>query len=370
MTKLYSMKKVKLLILFLVLLSIHFSSCNNEDELIRLDQFTLSVPELELSVGEVQSVIASATPKNTTENLTWVSSNEAVAAVQYNKNGFVAGVKGIATGNASLTATSADGEIVKTILVTVIKKVEKIELEEILTADLSTTSYRVIFTPADATIQTLTWSSSNPSAATVVDGLVTAVSPGVTIISATSGQGGKTASVEITVSGNPSIIGFQYCEVSGTKGYNADVVVTTGADADINYAGVQPEQNYEFYETEKLMVQPGSSFDLTVTNSNGWSRSIVWIDWNNDKDFQDEGELIGPLSDPAIYSGDDPISYTIIINVPIDATLGKSRMRILTGDAWSYADNADGDAGTAEYPKVPCGELANSCIKDFDVEIQ
>ncbi len=347
--------KAKLLIVILVLYAVNFSSCTKEDELIPLDQFALSVPALELSVGEVQPIIATATPENTTENLSWISSDENIAAIQYNEMGLVAGVKGITLGSATLTATNPNGSISKTVSANVIIKVEKIVLEEVPLSSPSETMYQVVFTPADATIQTVTWTSSDPSVATVIDGLVTAVSPGVTVITATTTQGEKTASVEIAVSGNPPILGLQYCTISGTGSYNSDVVTTTGGDANINYAGVQPGGNYEFYESEKLIVQPGGSFDLSIVQSNNWSMTVVWIDWNRDKDFVDDGERV-QIFGAREQLNDGPFNATI--NVPADAAPGVIRMRILTGDSWT----TDPDA-------TPCGEIANSSTKDFVIEI-
>ena len=55
--------------------------------------------------------------------------------------------------------------------------------------------------PADATDKDLTWTSSNPAVATVNTlGEVTALSAGTTIITATTNDGGKTATLDVTVS--------------------------------------------------------------------------------------------------------------------------------------------------------------------------
>ena len=354
-------RKAKLMIGLLVLNLIIFNSCK-DDEIIQLNKFELSESVLQLGVDEIQPITIDISPDNATNpNITWVSSNEQVAVVQYSENGLVAGVKGISLGETVLMATSIDGNKNEELSVSVIVKIESIELEEEVSSNPSETTYHVIFTPENASIKTVTWSSSDSNVASVVNGVVTALSPGVTVITATTTQGEITASVEIAVSGNPPILGLQYCSTSGSGGYNSDAVITTGADANINYAGPTPSGNYEYYESETLIVQPDGTFDLTVTNSNGWSRSIAWIDWNGDKDFEDDGEMMPPLSPEAIYSGDDPISYTITINVPGDASPGLIRMRILTGDAWSYDD--------ASIPASPCGELANSTIKDFNIEI-
>lgn len=353
--------KPKLIIALLVLNIFLFHSCKDVEN-IELDQFSLSEISLVLDVDEIQPITVEVSPTNATNpNVTWISDNDQIALIQYSDNGLVAGVKGISLGQTVLTATSIEGNKKESITVNVITKVVKIELEEEPSSNPSQTRYNVIFTPENATIQTVAWTSSDSNVASVVDGVVTAISPGVTTITATTTQGDKTASVEIAVSGNPPIIGLQYCSVSGTGGYNSDEVITSGGDANINYSGGTPLNNYEYYESEKLIIQPGNSFELSVTNSNGWSRSLVWIDWNGDMDFDDEGEMQTPLSPEAIYSGDDPISYSITVNAPGDASPGIIRMRILTGDAWSFDD--------ASIPASPCGVLENSTTKDFNIEI-
>jgi hypothetical protein len=59
--------------------------------------------------------------------------------------------------------------------------------------------------PVNATIQTVTWSSSNPAVATVSNtGLVTGVSTGTAIITATGTSSGKTATATVTV--DPTVV--------------------------------------------------------------------------------------------------------------------------------------------------------------------
>jgi hypothetical protein len=53
--------------------------------------------------------------------------------------------------------------------------------------------------PAEATTREITWTSSNPDVATVTDGLVKPLSPGTSLITATTANGGFTAACEVTV---------------------------------------------------------------------------------------------------------------------------------------------------------------------------
>jgi Leucine-rich repeat (LRR) protein len=61
-----------------------------------------------------------------------------------------------------------------------------------------------IFTPNNATNQTLTWTSSDPNVASVEDGVITALTAGVAAITATTANG-KTADCEVEVVIPPSI---------------------------------------------------------------------------------------------------------------------------------------------------------------------
>lgn len=349
--------KLKLIISMLALSMLLFSSCEDDSITeVALSDITLSQSEIQLSIEEVQAITVEAAPVNATENVTWTSSDSSVAEIQFNEAGLVAGIRGVSLGAAILTATSQDGSVSKTIEVEVIVKVESIALEEeAIENNPAQTRYKVVFTPEDATYQAVIWNSSDSGVASVIDGLITAVSEGVSIITATTIQGEKTASVEIVTSGDPPVLGLQYCSVSGTGSYNADTIVTIGADADINHSEGQPANNYGYYENEILIVQPGNSFDLSLVHSNTWSMSLVYVDWNGDKDFLDEGEIVQQFGLPSQLN-DGPFNATI--NVPLDAAIGKIRMRILTGDAW-----------TTDPIGEPCGEYANSTTKDFDIEI-
>ncbi|GHT21222.1 hypothetical protein FACS189430_00900 [Bacteroidia bacterium] len=94
-------------------------------------------------------------------------------------------------------------------------------------------------TPANATDKSVVWTSSNPAVATVAGGVVTAISAGSASITATTANGGYTASCEITVSAttvtpevlsvtaSPSPVSVQ----KGTSQQFISVVAVTGGAA-------------------------------------------------------------------------------------------------------------------------------------------
>lgn len=356
--------KLKLFVLAIWLGSAILISCTEDELLIALDEIELSDSALLLAVAETQLVTVKVAPVNAAgEVVTWTSNDPSIAVVQSNDAGLVTAIQGVALGIATITGKNNDGSVMKSVDVEVIVKVESIALEEVPLADMSETSYSILYTPENTTKKTSVWSSSNPSIATVDEnGKVTAVASGENgapvqvVITATSEEGEKTASVELTISSDPPIIGILYCTTSGTGGYNAETVTTAGADANISYAGAQPAGNYEHYEGETIIAQPGGSFELSLAQSNTWSRSIVWIDWNGDNDFEDDGEFVAALG-LGNQSNDGP--FNVQVNVAAVTEPGLIRMRVLTGDAWSYAD----------IPTSPCGEMANSTTKDFNIEI-
>jgi len=88
--------------------------------------------------------------------------------------------------------------------------------------------------PSNATDKTVSWTSSNSSAAKVSDGKVTAVKAGTATITATAG--GKTASVVVTVADNP----VTSVSISGDGVRDGKLALKAGASAQLT-ATVKPD---------------------------------------------------------------------------------------------------------------------------------
>lgn len=110
--------------------------------------------------------------------------------------------------------------------------------------------------PINATNKNVTWTSSNSSIATVNNGVITAVSSGTTIITATTVDGSKTANCTVTVSNN-------------NKGYVnialSDDNLKVRSDPSLNVINIQ---GY-LYKYDKIEILD------TVSNSNGlWDKIL------------------------------------------------------------------------------------------------
>ena len=168
-------------------------------ETIAVEQITLSATSLSLKLGDSRALTATVIPSDATDSqVTWSSSNPSVATVS--DQGEVTAVR---AGNCTITATAGG----KSATCTVTVSTQEIPVERITLSSTSLSlkegdSHRLTatVTPSDATDSQVTWSSSDPSVATVSDqGEVTAVRAGNCTITATAG--GKSAACTVRVQG-------------------------------------------------------------------------------------------------------------------------------------------------------------------------
>ena len=123
-----------------------------------------------------------------------------------------------------------------------------------------TVSLRATVTPSDATDPTVTWSSGNSSVATVSDGLVTAVAPGSTTVSARAGM--KTATCSVTVTAKT--IDVTSITLDQTK-----LNLTRGGSYSLK-ATVLPEN-----ATDNSVTWKSSNEDVALVGSNGTVSAVA-----------------------------------------------------------------------------------------------
>lgn len=152
-----------------------------------------------------------------------------------------------------------------------------------------------------------------------------------------------------------------YCiSTSTTSTYHIDNFSTTGGTANItnnnsNYSAT----GYGNFTAQTVSQQNfgAVSFSTLLVGSSGFG---IWVDWNNDLDFDDSGELM-------YLSGTYNTTYTGSFIVPGSATVGNHRMRIRSNYFSSNPDECGSisDGETEDYtfnvlPPPPCGENPSS----------
>ena len=125
----------------------------------------------------------------------------------------------------------------------------------------------------------------------------------------------------------------QYClpEYSSPCGadYIADVQFSTVSNFSNACSGGLPN-NHTFFSGQPATVTPGQTYTLTVQNGPQYASWIsVWFDWNGDNDFADAGEYFNFSSQVAAGA-----TANINVTVPLGATPGTSRMRIMGNFSW------------------------------------
>ena len=168
---------------------------------------SLNKTELTLKKGETATLVASITPENFTDTISWRSTDTKVATVTD------AGlVKGVAVGTAKIKVTVGSTSALCT--VNVIQPVTSISLNRTsLTMDaLDTYQLTATASPATAVNREITWSSSDSAIASVDEnGLVTAHKKGTATIKATAKDGSNISnSCKVTVSNN----GYEVSKIS------------------------------------------------------------------------------------------------------------------------------------------------------------
>ena len=164
--------------------------------------------------------------------------------------------------------------------------------------------------PADATIKSVSWSSSNPEVAAVhpVTGEITAIAEGTAVVTATSSSNKDvSASCTVTVGGEP--------------------VVPTGRSliSEMNfYSRINPDKSY-------------SNIKLTYDDQN---RITKWEEENSDEEYRDTRTITFEYGDGIVHitstassdDPDEPNTYTAYLNKAgfVTRTEGPTSMRQAT----------------------------------------
>jgi len=246
---------------------------------------SLNKTSANLLIGKSEQLTAVVTPDDApNKNVNWLSSNPAVATVDQTGK-----VLAIAKGSSLISATTEMGKLTATCQITVsvpsdpdpIVAVDGITMSESKVSLVKGNSriLSVTITPQNATNKNVHWSSSDNMVASVDnEGKVTALYPGVSVITATSEDGNYKTTCTVTViePGDaeleaidessfilvfPKVEGATSYVVSLYKGVNNRyefvenyVLDQNGATSDGNKSGLRAEEGKISYKLENLQA--------------------------------------------------------------------------------------------------------------------
>lgn len=139
-----------------------------------------------------------------------------------------------------------------------------------------------------------------------------------------------------------------YCDASG----GGDEYISGVEFGNISNTGTGPD-DYTDYSAMSTNVDAGNTYPITITIGNVYNVDDIgiWIDWNQDEDFDDENE-----NQVCVSTIGTAGNYNYNINVPSDAVGGETIMRVRL--KWS-----GGDCGSA------CDTTTYGEVEDYTINV-
>lgn len=207
----------------------------------------------------------------------------------------------------------------------------------------------VNFTNTSTNATSISWSfpNGNPASSTANNPSVTWNAAGTYTVqlTATNSAGSNTKTMTITVTSPVT-----YC-AARAQITSSEHITNVNMGSINNNSG---SSGYGNYTSQSTTVTRGSSQSISVTPSYSWSGSklSVWVDWNQDGDFEDVGEA-------NVVNGSGP--YNLTLSVPANAVIGSTRMRIRLSYGNALATSC-GDGWTGEVEDYTIVVTSGSAI--------
>lgn len=117
-----------------------------------------------------------------------------------------------------------------------------------------------------------------------------------------------------------------YCDASPSSVDGSGITnITFGQTSIVNNTTGTETNNYGDYSAMIGDGQQGTSLTVDITYSTGYTYGTrIYVDWNNDLDFDDSGELVYT----GLSSSSNPTTLSASFTIPVATPLGNYRMRI------------------------------------------
>jgi len=232
---------------------------------------SLSSSEMYLTAGESRKLTATVLPQNAgNKAVAWTSSNTNAASVDSSGN-----VTAIATGSAVITAKTSNGKTASCTVYVSVPVTGVTIPTQIAMKSGETHQLKATVSPANASDQTLIWTSSNTKVATVdTSGKVTAIASGTAVITVQTNNG-KTAACTATVTTPLESISLPEDEFTGQVGKTYSITpifVPSNAD-DRSFTVKVSDSTVLSVKDNKFTALKAGTATLTVTTPNGKSDS-------------------------------------------------------------------------------------------------
>lgn len=282
-------------------------ACEKEDDKTPVLGVNLNKRELAIEIGDTAHLKAIVLPEDATDqSITWESTMSAVATVS--ETGVITA---LSEGTTIVSVKTVDGGFQAECYVTVVP--EPIHLTGITlnvtadTLDINCTLQLIAtIEPGDATDQSVIWTSSDASVASVSNsGLVTALAGGQTTITATTNDGRFTATCEIWIRGVGTI-----SEVM-TRGFLETAGAKVGVDITTDASGI-PYIALNAYDVTLSGDTKASAEVWRLGSGNNWTQFAGQVAITNDESFapsiaiKDDGDVYIAYE---YYNDDSDIRY-------------------------------------------------------------
>lgn len=239
----------------------------------RVTGISMSETTVELKPGEKHQLEATVLPQNASNaEVTWYSDKESVAIVSQ-----LGLVTGVGPGETTVHAVTTDGGKMASCLVKVGTPVKGITLSvssKTLYVGDPSLDISATLTPANATDKSLEWSSSDPEVASIAPGaalraVIKPLKPGKTTITATTKDGGFTASCEVTVKRHVSGVSLNKASLTLYVGETESLAATVAPEdaSDKTVAWSSDNSAVASVSNGKVTAnKPGTAVIKVVTN--------------------------------------------------------------------------------------------------------